>query len=330
MCSHNKTNNANHSKELCMKRLILMISLAVSGLAGSLDASAATTTYAKTKYPVVLVHGLFGFSQIGGSVDYFYQVPADLAANGATVYAPAVNPVASNEARGEQLLAAVKTILAVSGAAKVNLIGHSQGGPTARYVAGVLPGSVASVTTIGGVHKGAPLADLIVGVDSLGALPAGVANGLVNAVGSLIGLASGTSFTPDALAAMSSLSTPGSLAFNQKFPNGVPTSACGNGAASANGQLYYSWTGSSGGGTNILDPLDALMVLAEAAFIVAPGPNDALVGVCSTHFGTVLRDNYPWNHLDEVNQTLGLMGMAVASPVQVIRDHVNRLKLAGV
>ncbi|VEB43459.1 Lactonizing lipase precursor [Chromobacterium violaceum] len=64
-----------------------------------------------------------------------------------------VSATGSNETRGEQLLQQVRRILAITGAQKVNLIGHSQGAPTARYVAGVRPDLVASVTTVGGVNK---------------------------------------------------------------------------------------------------------------------------------------------------------------------------------
>ena len=51
------------------------------------------------------------------------------------------------------------------------------------------------------------------------------------------------------------LSTAGSLAYNAKFPAGIPTSGCGNGATLVNGVRYYSWGGSTA--TNILDPIDA-------------------------------------------------------------------------
>lgn len=47
-------------------------------------------TYAKTKYPIVFNHGLFGFTRLGTAefgMDYWYQILPDLAANGATVYA---------------------------------------------------------------------------------------------------------------------------------------------------------------------------------------------------------------------------------------------------
>ena len=43
--------------------------------------------------------------------------------------------------------------LAATGAAKVNLIGHSHGGPTARYVASVRPDLVGSVSSVAGVNK---------------------------------------------------------------------------------------------------------------------------------------------------------------------------------
>ena len=46
-------------------------------------------TYTQTKYPIVLVHGLFGFDNILG-VDYFYGLPHALAKDGATVVVTSV------------------------------------------------------------------------------------------------------------------------------------------------------------------------------------------------------------------------------------------------
>ena len=57
--------------------------------------------------------------------------------------------------------------------------------------------------------------------------------------------------------------------------------------------------------------------------------NDGLVARCSTHFGKVIRDNYDWNHLDEVNQVMGLRGLFSADPVDVYLQHANRLKMQG-
>jgi triacylglycerol lipase len=79
-------------------------------------------TYTQTRYPIVLVHGLFGFDSALG-VDYFYGIPEALRRDGAKVYVAQVSAANSTEVRGEQLLAQVKNILALTGASKVNLIG---------------------------------------------------------------------------------------------------------------------------------------------------------------------------------------------------------------
>ncbi|HFC31030.1 MAG TPA: alpha/beta fold hydrolase, partial [Oceanospirillales bacterium] len=119
------------------------------------------STYTKTKYPIVLVHGLLGFDQIFGSYDYFYRIPAELEDDGATIFVADVSAVNSSEVRGEQLLEQLETIKALYGYQKFNLIGHSHGGPTARYVASVRPDLVASVTSFGGPHKGSDVADAL-------------------------------------------------------------------------------------------------------------------------------------------------------------------------
>jgi triacylglycerol lipase len=43
----------------------------------------------------------------------------------------------------------------------------------------------------------------------------------------------------------------------------------------------------------------------------------------------VLRNDYPWNHLDQVNQVLGLTRWFTPDPKAVLRAHANRLKNAG-
>jgi triacylglycerol lipase len=58
-------------------------------------------------------------------------------------------------------------------------------------------------------------------------------------------------------------------------------------------------------------------------------PNDGLVGRCSSHLGQVIRDDYPINHLDEINQVLGLHGFGGVDPVQLMIEHAQRLKAAG-
>ena len=281
-------------------------------------------TYTQTRYPIVLVHGIFGFDSALG-VDYFYGIPEALRRDGAKVYVAQVSAANSHEVRGEQLLAQVKNILAVTGAAKVNIIGHSQGGPTSRYVAGVAPQLVASITSVGGVNRGSRVADIVRGVAPVGSVSEALANSAATALASLISLTSGGSGLPQLpTAALDSLSTAGSAKFNQRFPAGVPTSGCGNGAELVNGVRYYSWTGTKTL-TNVLDVSDAPLGVLGLVFGEA---NDGLVSACSTRLGKHLGD-YRQNHLDEVNQVLGLRDWFSTDPVTLYRQHANRLKNLG-
>jgi len=58
-------------------------------------------------------------------------------------------------------------------------------------------------------------------------------------------------------------------------------------------------------------------------------PNDGLVATCSSHLGKVIRDDYFLNHLDTVNQVLGMTNFFATDPVEIFVDHANRLKTAG-
>lgn len=294
-------------------------------------ANYVVSSYAKTKYPIVFAHGLTGFVRMGTEsfgVDYWHQILPDLARNGANTWATRVSPFNSNEVRGEQLLQQVEEIMAITGSPKVNLIGHSQGGPTVRYIGGIIPEHVASMTTVAGVNKGSPMADFILKAEGTTGLA--LVESAVNFLSGAIVWAQGlnpNSYPHDALASAKSLSTPGSIAFNQRFPVGIAASACGEGAYSQNGMQLYSFTGNSPFNT-ALDASDYIMKVSSA-IVGQEGANDGLVPVCSARFGKTIRDNYNWNHLDEVNQLLGIRGLFSQDPVQVYREHANRLKQQG-
>jgi len=286
----------------------------------------SSSQYTQTKYPIVLTHGMLGFDSLLG-IDYWYGIPAALRKDGATVYITEVSQLDTSEARGEQLLEQVEEIVAISGKQKVNLIGHSHGGPTVRYVASVRPDLVASVTSVGAPHKGSATADFLRQIPE-GSAGETVLAGLVNAMGAFINLVSGSSsMTPqNALGSLESLNSAGAAVFNARFPEGLPTSACGEGAYKVNGVRYYSWSGTSPL-TNVLDVSDLLTGAASLTF--NGEANDGLVGRCSSHLGMVIRDNYRMNHLDEVNQFLGLTSLFETDPVTVYRQQANRLKNAG-
>ncbi|MBP8171871.1 MAG: triacylglycerol lipase [Pseudomonas sp.] len=296
----------------------------IAGLAIPAQASAATG-YTQTKYPIVLTHGMLGFDNLLG-IDYWYGIPSALRRDGAKVYVTEVSQLNTSEARGEELLEQVEEIAAISGSGKVNLLGHSHGGPTIRYVAAVRPDLVASVTSIGAPHKGSAAADFIRNVPP-GSAGETLLAGIVNGLGGLINLLSGSSSTSpqNALGTLASLNSVGAASFNAKFPQGMPSSACGEGAYSVGGVRYYSWSGTSPV-TNLLDPSD---LLTGAASLTFKDANDGLVGRCSSHLGKVIRDNYRMNHLDEVNQFIGLTSLFETSPISVYRQHANRLKNAS-
>lgn len=297
-------------------------------VAGSLglSATAHAGTYTATKHPIVLAHGMAGFDTLFGIYDYWHAIPAALSQDGAKVFVTEVPQFNSTEARGEALLAQVEEILAVTGATKVNLIGHSHGGLDVRYVASVAPGLVASVTTIGSPHQGAELADFLRSNVSSGGFTEAVLGLFANSLGSVLALISGSGKNQqDSIAALSALSSEGLAIFNNAHPNGVPAAWCGQGDAVADGIRFYSWTGDRAL-TNLLDPSDALLGLT---WLVYDEANDGLVGRCSAHLGKVIRDDYRLNHLDEVNQAFGLVHLFGPDPKSLIRTHANRLKNEG-
>jgi triacylglycerol lipase len=151
----------------------------------------------------------------------------------------------------------------------------------------------------------------------------------VNGFFSLLDISSGQRYSQSSLAGLNQLTTSGMAAFNKKFPNGMPTSSCGQGAAQySSGSTkinYYSWGGTSKL-TNVADISDAFL---GAAGLLISGASDGVVSQCSSHFGVVINDSYPQNHLDEVNLLFGLTNIFATSPVTLFRNQANRLKNAG-
>lgn len=287
---------------------------------------ATAGTYTQTRYPIVLVHGIFGFDNIG-PVEYFYGIPSALRADGARVYLVQVSAANSHEVRGEQLLTQVKQILAASGATKVNLMGHSQGSPTSRYVASVRPDLIASVTSIDGVNKGSAVADVALKVAPPGSISNTVVASVANGFSSIVNfLSGGSGLSQNALAAVTSLSTAGTAKFNLAHPAGVPTTACGEGAYTVRGVAYYSWGGAKPY-TNVFDIVDPLFAVTSLAF--GGAKNDGMVSSCSQRLGKVIRDDYAMNHMDVVNQTIGIVNLFETNPVTLFRAQANRLKNAG-
>ena len=59
------------------------------------------------------------------------------------------------------------------------------------------------------------------------------------------------------------------------------------------------------------------------------GKDDGLISRCSSHLGYVIKDNYEMNHLDEINQFIGLHNFREVDPIELYRQHVKRLQELG-
>jgi triacylglycerol lipase len=249
-------------------------------------------------YPIVLVHGLFGFNKIG-PLEYFYGVPELYAARGRQVFTPQLDAIQSSEVRGAQLVTDIEAAKLQTGADKVVLIGHSQGGFDVRWAANHDPDSVAAVVTLGTPHRGSPVADV-----AAGAVP-GDAESALDDLADLFGVQS-ASFS----GALSTLTSAGAASFNAATPDvpGIPyMSVAGrSGLAPASAcppstQLTATWDSSVDAYEPLIAPVAG--ILAAAALPATP-VQDGLVTVDSAEWGEFL-GCIPTDHLQEVCQIAG-------------------------
>jgi triacylglycerol lipase len=263
-------------------------------------------------YPVVLAHGFFGFDDFAGIgfIQYFYGVEADLRDSGERhVYITEVDPFADSTTRGNQLLAQVEAILEETGYARVNLIGHSQGGLDARVVASLRPDLIASVTTVATPHRGTVVSDVllrIVADDRLRDL----IDAFVRVIGAPLYDAAGDETS--VFAAIEQFSSEGIAVFNDMYPN-VPTipyfSIAGRSASAiVRGACLRAESPDFIDRWNIyLDPLDPLFSIPGAIVaerLIGSEVHDGLVAADSAAWGRFL-GCIPADHMDEVGHLVG-------------------------
>ena len=119
---------------------------------------------AATKYPLVLVHGIF--MRDWPIFNYWGRIPEELERNGARIYYgehQSARPVFES---AKELADRIRWIVTKTGAEKVNIIAHSKGGLDCRYAIkhyGIGP-LVASLTTVNSPHRGCRFAERLLRV----------------------------------------------------------------------------------------------------------------------------------------------------------------------
>jgi len=131
------------------------------------DFATIRDTYDTPKYPIVLAHGLFGFSELRlhsslPAVHYWHGIREALSAQGAVVLTPTVPPSGSIADRAAALHEALAACSPMPEA--VNIVAHSMGGLDARYMLSHMaptPVKVASLVTVATPHRGSAFADYL-------------------------------------------------------------------------------------------------------------------------------------------------------------------------
>ena len=267
----------------------------------------------KTKYPVLMVHGV-GFRDLRRPL-YWGRIPSALEGIGTELFYGQQDCWARVEDNAKALKARIRQITDENGVEKVNIIAHSKGGLEARMAASCLgmDAQIASITTIGTPHRGSKT------IDKLLKAPDALFNIAAFAVDNWIGLIGDTK--PDFYAVCRDFSTQYAESFNRQNPD-VP------------GVFYQSFAGV------MRTPLsDINLSTANLIVKLIEGDNDGLVSVGSARWGerfTLLtgRTGRGVSHYDEIDFRRAALsskgtGQGVADICEVYKDIVRDLAARG-
>lgn len=242
----------------------------------------------RTRYPLVLVHGVFFRDR--KVFNYWGRIPGELIRNGATVFYGEQQSAASTEKAAAELKRRILQIVEETGCGKVNIIAHSKGGLEARCAISRLGLSsyVASLTTINTPHRGCGYADYL-----LKRLPKALClwvarryNGALRKLGDT---------DPDFLAAVNDLTAERCAAFNTAAPDRP--------------DVFYQSVGSQMAGfTSAPFPQNVSYLLIRHF----ARKNDGLVGV----------DSMPWGDAFHLIPSPGRRGISHGDMIDLNRRNI--------
>lgn len=177
-----------------------------------LENARAQNEICKTKYPVLMVHGIF--FRDWQYFNYWGRIPAALIQNGAQIYYGNQQSASSIERSAGELRERILEVINETGAEKLNIIAHSKGGLDSRYAISCLGMDkyVASLTTINTPHEGCDAVDYL-----LEKFPQSIINFLTNKYNKIFTKLGDRQ--PDFLAGVKDLSAVKSREFNEKTPD---------------------------------------------------------------------------------------------------------------
>ncbi len=237
-----------------------------------LDRSRAAERICATKYPVLMVHGVF-FRDLR-LFNYWGRIPEELEKNGAKIFYGSQQSADSVEGCAGELKAKIDEIVAKEHCEKVNIIAHSKGGLDSRYAISLLGAGdkVASLTTVNTPHRGCQFADYL-----MSKAPDGLKEQLASKYNAALKKLGDTN--PDFIAAVTDLTATSCAEFNRKCPDvpGVYYQSVGSRSVSASGGRF---------------PLNLSYHLVK----YFDGPNDGLVSVDAMKWGDSFRMIEPEGH----------------------------------
>ena len=238
--------------------------------------SGSSTKPLQGAYPIVLSHGILGFDDrvglLGGAIKYWGGMDDYLRGQGVAVLTPGTNPIQSVPNRANDQRNQINTWMAANGFTKVHILAHSQGALVSRYMVSSLgmAGKVSTITTVNGVNRGTPIADIALAVIPSWLQP--TLNTVVNIISQLV-----YGKTQQDIIAMTSSLTVGNVnALNTANPN-------------AAGVKYYSYGSKITLPDLIQHPLMGLVypiTWTGGVFNGQGGDNDGVVPLSSHKWGT--------------------------------------------
>ena len=243
----------------------------------------------ETKYPVLLVHGVF--FRDSNVLNYWGRIPASLEHCGAVIRYGNQQSALSVADSAAELAERVRAVVNELGCEKVNIIAHSKGGLDSRYAISKLGADkyVATLTTINTPHRGCIFVEEL--YDKFSEKNRDRMAKIYNAAARKIG-----DKEPDFLSAVADLRESACTKFNEEVPDSP--------------LVHYRSVGSSARyGTSGRFPLNISIPLVRKT----DGENDGLVAVTSMQWGEDFK----------VLRAEGMRGITHADMIDLNRENIK-------